>query len=141
MGPLRTIALPLFFLLLGASVLSSCISSERRESVIRTSVIAGLVASGGGKITVAEATTYRADIQSSWAVAYDPARPPACVPGGLWGDSSGPPTPDRPCNAFVLERRKSRWVVVASGLVGSFVPPSGAPVSLGEPSRLQYLAP
>ena len=141
MEPLRTVALLLCVSLLGGSLLSSCFSSERRESVVRTSVIAGLVASGGGTITVAQATTYKADIRSSWTIAYDPARPPACIPGGLWGDSSGPPTPDRPCNAFVLERRKNRWVVVASGVIGSFVPPSGAPVSLGEPSRLQYLAP
>lgn len=128
--------------LLGLSAsLAGCGLAGGEASSVRTAVIAGLVASGGGGITTHQAATFQGDIRNSWAIAYDPADPPGCTPGGLWGESGTPPIAARPCTAYVLVRRKSRWAVTAAGQPGSFVPPQLAPKDLGEPSRLVYLAP
>jgi hypothetical protein len=124
----------------GGVTASACLSPGGDSSSVRTAVIAGLVASGGGGITTHQAATFQGDIRSAWAIAYDPADPPGCSPGGLWSTEGGPSLPERPCTAYVLVRRKSRWAVIAAGQPGSFVPPERAPADLGNPSRLVYLA-
>jgi len=128
-------------LALGTIAQAACLSPGGDSSSIRTAVTAGLVASGGGGITTHQVATFQADIRASWAIAYDPADPPGCRPGGLWGGSQDPSIPERPCLAYVLVRRKSRWAVIAAGQPGAFVPPERAPSDLGNPARLVYLAP
>ena len=135
---LRSLGVALLLLLLAAS---SCGRSGGESTSVRTAVIAGLVASGGGGITTSQAATFEGDIRSRWAIAYDPADPPGCTPGSLWGAPDGPPIPEQPCGCYVLVRRKSRWAVSASGRPGSLVPPEDAPADLGDPARLIYLAP
>lgn len=125
------------FLSLGVIAQSGCLGLGGNSSSVRTAVVAGLVASGGGGITTHQAATFKADIRNSWAIAYDPADPPGCSPGGLWG----PHLPPRPCTAYVLVRRKNRWAVIGAGQPGAFVPPERSPKNLGDPSRLVYLAP
>jgi len=104
---------------------------------LRAGVSAGLLASSS--LSLQQVSTFQAHVQNPWAVAYDPADPPGCVPGGVWGEPSGPPIAEAPCKAYVLHRRKSRWALVGSGWPGSFVPPDGAPKSLGAPDDLHYL--
>jgi hypothetical protein len=126
---------------LATLTLSSCLRPGGDSSSVRTAVVAGLVASGGGGISTRQAATFQGDIRGSWAIAYDPADPPGCAAGGLWTLKGAPTVPERPCMAYVLIRRKSRWAVIAAGRPGSFVPPELAPKGLGNPSRLVYLAP
>lgn len=136
-----TSAAALSLLILAVATQSACLGPRGEVSSIRTAVVAGLVASGGGGITTHQAATFQADIRGSWAIAYDPADPLGCRPGGLWGTRDAPSLSERPCVAYVLVRRKSRWAVIAAGQPGAFVPPERAPEDLGNPSRLVYLAP
>ena len=110
------------------------------SSSIRAAVAAGLVA-GPDAPGAAQTRMFKADIRSGWAVAYDPASPPGCEPGGLWGEPDGPALPEAPCTTWVLVRRKNRWMVSAHGRVGSFDPPAESPKDLGDPTRLVYLSP
>jgi len=128
-------------LVLATLAQSACLRPAGDSSSIRTAVVAGLVASGGGAITTHQAATFQGDIRGYWAIAYDPADPPGCTAGGLWGLKNSPTVPERPCTAYVLIRRKSRWAVTAAGKPGTFVPPELSPKDLGNPSRLVYLAP
>lgn len=119
--------------------MQGCDPSEASSS-IRAAIAAGLVASADGP-TAAQAQMFRADIRGSWAATYDPADPPGCEPGGLWGAPDGPAIPNSPCAIWVLVRRKNRWMVSSHGLPGRFDPPAGSPKDLGDPGRLVYLAP
>ena len=123
------------------SAVGGCFADPGDSSSVRTAVVAGLVASSGKGVSANQAATFQGDIRGSWAIAYDPADPPGCTPGGLWGLEGTPQIPARACTAYVLIRRKSRWAVTAVGTPGSFVAPEHAPNILGDPSRLIYLAP
>lgn len=83
---------------------------------------------------------FQIDLRNAWAVAFDPASPPGCTPGGLWGSPDAAAIPEHPCTAYVLSRRKGGWSVVAHGLPGTFAPPADAPKDLGSPGRLAWLA-
>ncbi len=100
--------------------------------------MSGLVASSDG-ISLQQATTFKGEIHGLWAIVYDLAEPPGCSAGGLWGAPDGPAVPEKPCKAFVLMRRKSRWTVLSSGIPGSFVPPEEAPKALGDTDNLAYM--
>ena len=125
-----------------ACLFLGCSAGAGSESApVRSAVIAGLVATAGGALTSDQIATFRADIQDPWAVVYDPADPPGCVPGGLWASASSPGIPELPCKAYLMERRKARWTLRASGSPGKLQVPDEAPKELGSPSRLVYLAP
>lgn len=123
-------------LALAAVGMVGCQDSNHGSGVSHESgVMASLAANAN--ITQAEASTYKADVRNGWAVAYDPAEPPGCVPGGL--ASGGPPIAERPCRAYVLERLKMTWKLRAVGFPGSVEVPDGAPGDLGAQERLEYL--
>ncbi len=105
---------------------------------VRAAVVSGLVAATDG-VSREQATTFQGEIQGIWAIAYDPADPPGCQPGGLWGAPEGPAIAANPCFSYLLMRRKNRWAVLSSGIPGTFVPPDNAPKSLGDPSTFVYL--
>ena len=137
----RSNSLHALTLLLICGFLGACFFGSGDSSSVRSSVIAGLVASSGGGVTTHQAATFQSDIRRNWAIAYDPADPPGCTSGGLWGLQDTPAIPEEPCTAYVLIRRKSRWAVTAAGVPGSFVAPELAPKDLGDETRLVYLAP
>ena len=80
--------------------------------------------------------TFAADVRAGWAVAYDPADPPGCNPGGLIG---GGAAPSKACTAYLLQRSRTRWEVVSKGIPGSLPIPDGVPEGLGQASRLSWL--
>jgi hypothetical protein len=112
--------------------------SQGESSAVRAAVVSGLVAHTDN-VSLQQATTFQVEIQGTWAIAYDPADPPGCTAGGLWGAPDGPAIAASPCTAFVLTRRKARWTVLGSGPPGTFDPPKGAPKLLGDPTKLIYL--
>ena len=132
---LRAAGLFATFTLLGA-----CSGAGGETASVRSAVVSGLIASQDG-LTQAQVHTFKADVQGTWAMAYDPAAPPGCTAGGLWGAPDGPAITEPACLGYLLVRRKSRWAVAASGIPGTFVPPKDAPKGIGDPSRLLYLAP
>lgn len=105
---------------------------ERSKAHEREAIATGLLAGAGGKLSADEIRTFSADVRGRWAVAYDPASPPGCTAGGLWGPPKGPPLPAQPCGAYVLVQEKNRWRLVVHGVPGAFTPPDDAPTSLGE---------
>jgi hypothetical protein len=109
-------------------------------TAVRTAVATGLVASQTN-VSLEQAGTFPAHLDGNWAVAYDPAQPPGCVPGGLWDDAGSPAIPESPCRAWVLVRQKNRWAVLSTGIPGAFTPTSDTPKGLGDPNLLVYLAP
>ena len=112
-------------------VLIGCDGESRSDHSVRAAIVTGLVAATEG-VSLQQATTFQGEIQGSWAIAYDPADPPGCTSGGLWGAPLGPEIAATPCNAFVLMRRKARWTVVGSGSPGTFVPPEAVCQGLSE---------
>lgn len=90
-------------------------------------------------LSQAQVSTFQADVRSRWAVAYDPAVPPGCTPGGLGEGVSASAIGERPCKAFVLERLKTVWKLRAVGTPGQLALPEGVPGDLGDPRRLRYL--
>ncbi|MCO4768480.1 MAG: hypothetical protein KDA24_00510 [Deltaproteobacteria bacterium] len=98
---------------------------------------ASLSANAG--LSQAQVSTFHADVRSKWAVAYDPAVPPGCAPGGLGTGTQAPPIAERPCKAFVLERLKTSWLLRAVGTPGQLSLPESTPTDLGHPDRLSYL--
>lgn len=95
---------------------------------------ASLALSAGANLSQAQVSTFQAEVRSSWAVAYDPAVPAGCTPGGLQSAVG-----ERPCRAYVLERIKTAWKLRAVGVPGSMDLPAGVPGDLGLPENLQYL--
>ena len=87
----------------------------------------------------AQSSTFKADVRSRWAAAYDPAVPPGCSPGGLGTGAGAPPLGERPCKVYVLERMKTTWFLRAVGFPGQVAVPEGTPSDLGHPDRLAYL--
>jgi len=87
----------------------------------------------------AQVSTFQADVRSKWAVAYDPAVPPGCTPGGVGDGVSASAIGERPCKVFVLERLKTAWTLRAVGTPGQVALPEGMPADLGDPRRLRYL--
>lgn len=131
-------AIRVCLLVLALSAVLGCGSGPGQDAEAhRASVMSGLLASSS--LSAEQASTFQVHVDNPWAVAYDPADPPGCAPGGGWGAPEGAPIPERPCMAYVLHRRKARWVVLATGWPGTFVPPHNAPKELGAPSALQYL--
>ncbi len=100
---------------------------------VRASIVAGLIAGQEG-LQRDQVRTFQADVRARWVAAYDPADPPGCVSGGL---RTGSP---RSCTAYVLQRRKTRWAVVAFGRPGQMFVPDNAPEDLGAHSKLGWLA-
>lgn len=100
-------------------------------------VMASLAANAN--LSQAQVSTFQADVRSKWAVAYDPAVPPGCTPGGVGDGVSAAAIGDRPCKAFVLERLKTAWMLRAVGTPGQMALPEGLPKDLGDPGRLRYL--
>lgn len=129
----------LFGLLVTAAALAGCSGGGSTSSAsARAAVASGIVASGGG-VGLDQAQTFLCEVQGNWAIAYDPASPPGCSPGGLWGAPDGPPIAENPCDAYLLLRRKNRWALLSSGRPGTFIPPEDAPKRLGDPGGLIYL--
>jgi|GEM_PF-1755813 len=119
-------------------LVAGCGTSNQGSGVSHTSgVIASLTANAN--ISHAQLATFHADVRSKWAVAYDPAIPAGCVPGGIEAGVGSPPVAQRPCKVYVLERLKMTWMLRAVGTPGQMTRPSGAPSDLGHPDRLQYL--
>ena len=127
---------------LAAILIASCVAAcgPTDTSSVRGAIVAGLVAGHDGP-SPTQARMFRVDIQSGWAVAYDPADPPGCEPGGLWDAPEGAPVPAKPCVCWVLVRRKNQWNISAHGLPGTFAPPRESPKDLGDPDRLVFLSP
>ncbi len=117
-----------FLLLLGLGC------SGNQGSGVAHSTAASLALSAGANLSQDQVSTFQADVRSSWAVAYDPAAPAGCVPGGLASALS-----ERPCRAYVLERVKTTWSLRSVGAPGSIDLPEGVPVDLGSPEKLKYL--
>jgi hypothetical protein len=115
-------------------LLFGCTPAEQPvdSSDVRAAVFEGLIAGHSG-LQRAQARTFRADLRSGWAAAFDPADPPGCIVGGL--NKASP----RACTVYVLQRRKTRWAVVAVGRPGELTLPEGVPVDLGAPNGLGYL--
>ena len=101
---------------------------------------AGLIAAEGNRLTLDQVHTFSSQHGDSWAVAYDPAVPAGCEPGGLSNNTPGG-LPERPCFAYVLQRRKNTWELKAKGHPGQLRLPEGVPPKLGEKSKLEFLAP
>lgn len=122
---LRMVALVLF--------LFGCSAANQGSGVShRSAISAALVTSVG--ISDAQVSTFHAEVRSSWAVAYDPAVPAGCVPGGLQT-----PAGERPCRVYVLQRVKTTWTLRAVGHPGAMDVPDGAPTDLGAPDHLSWL--
>ncbi len=117
-----------FLLLLG----SGC--SGNQGSGVSHSTAASLALSAAANLSQDQVSTFQAEVRSSWAVAYDPAVPAGCVPGGLETALS-----ERPCRAYVLERVKMTWQLRSVGVPGDLDLPAGVPADLGSPERLTYL--
>ena len=102
---------------------------------------AGVIASlsANANLSSAQSSTFKADVRSRWAAAYDPAVPPGCSPGGLGTGAGAPPLGERPCKVYVLERMKTTWFLRAVGFPGQVAVPEGTPSDLGHPDRLAYL--
>ena len=95
--------------------------------------------SANANLSAAQISTFQSDVRSRWAVAYDPAVPAGCVPGGLRPGVQHPPIAERPCKAYLLERLKTTWHLRAVGHPGQIDVPKNAPADLGDPDRLKYL--
>ncbi len=123
------------FCAFGVLVGFGCTSPSERvdRSDVRASVVAGLIAGAEG-LDRAQVRTFQADLRSGWAAAYDPADPPGCIPGGLRDAGK------TPCTVYLLQRRKTRWAVVAAGAPGALSVPEDAPLDLGAPANLKFLA-
>jgi len=102
----------------------------------RRALIQGL-SMGVDGLTLQQIRTFQLDLQGEWAVAFDPADPPGCVPGGLRVVAESTASP---CTAFVLNRNGNRWDVVGHGIPGQFAVPARAPQHLGDADRLAWLA-
>ncbi len=124
---------------LSALLAAGCPANIEAEASVRSAVAAGLIASEG-KLTLDQVHTFSAHLGDSWAVAYDPAVPAGCEPGGLTNNTPGG-IPERPCFVYVLHRRKSTWELKAKGYPGALQLPSGVPEKLGDKGKLEYLAP
>ncbi len=122
-----------------SSLASGCPNSVEAESSVRSAVAAGLIAHEG-KLTLDQVHTFSAHLGDTWAVAYDPAVPAGCAPGGLTNNTPGG-IPDRPCYVYLLHRRKSTWELKAKGYPGTLALPDGVPEKLGDKGKLDYLAP
>lgn len=116
-----------------------CPESPDAMVSIRSAVAAGLDASEG-RLTLDQIHSFPADLGDTWAVAYDPAVPAGCEPGGLTNNTPGG-IPDRPCYAYLLHRRKSTWELRSKGYPGELKVPDEAPQKLGDRKRLAFLAP
>jgi hypothetical protein len=127
---------------MGAAALALCLAAcgPADTSSIRGAIVAGLVAGHDGP-SPTQASMFRADIRAGWAIAYDPADPPGCEPGGLWDAPEGSAVPANPCTCWVMVRRKNQWIVSSHGLPGTFAPSQESPKDLGDPDRLVYLSP
>ncbi len=90
-------------------------------------------------LSAAQVSTFPSDVRSGWAVAYDPAVPAGCDAGGLVAGPGHAPIGERPCKAYLLERRKTTWFLRSVGHPGSLEVPGGVPDDLGHPERLKYL--
>jgi hypothetical protein len=119
--------------------LGACGESAESRAVVRRSIVAGLLAGSGGALHADQVATFQLDLRGNWAVAYDPADPPGCSPGGLVGTPDGPPIPERPCSAYILHRRKTRWDLELRGVPGALRVPEGVPEELGSPGALEPL--
>lgn len=124
---------------LGVMFCVGCPDSLEAESSVRSAVAAGLIAAEG-KLSLDQVHTFSANLGDNWAVAYDPAVPVGCAPGGLTNNTPGG-IPDRPCYVYVLHRRKSTWELKAKGYPGALNLPDDVPEKLGDKSKLLYLAP
>jgi hypothetical protein len=113
-------------------VLGSACSGNQGSGVSHDAA-ASLALSAAANLSPEQVATFQADVRSSWAVAYDPAVPAGCVPGGLESAIG-----ERPCRAYILERVKMTWTLRAVGEPGSIDLPAGVPTDLGAPGRLRY---
>ena len=119
---------------------SGCPDNSEVDASVRAAVAAGLIAAEGNRLTLDQVHTFSSQQGDAWAVAYDPAVPAGCMPGGLSNDTPGG-IPERPCFAYLLHRRKSTWELKAKGYPGELSLPQGVPTKLGEKEKLAYLAP
>lgn len=126
--PSRLIPLALFALLL-----AGCSGANQGSGATHKAGVIAALAAGGG-ISDAQLSTFQADVRASWAIAYDPAVPAGCTPGGVT-EAFG----ERPCHAYLLQRLKTTWKLRAVGAPGSFTTPEGVPADLGAPDKLSYL--
>jgi hypothetical protein len=125
---------------IGGALSAGCPAGAGAQASVRAAVAAGLIAAEGNRLTLDQVHTFWTHQGDSWAVAYDPAIPAGCNPGGLTNDTPGG-IPDRPCFAYVLHRRKSTWELKAKGYPGDLDLPDGVPIKLGDRAKLAYLAP
>ena len=119
---------------------TGCPPSPEAEASVRSAVALGLIAAEGNRLTMDQVHTFSAHLGDTWAVAYDPAVPAGCTPGGLTNNTPGG-LPERPCFVYVMHRRKSTWELKAKGHPGGLTLPADVPQKLGDRSKLEYLAP
>ncbi len=110
-----------------------CAGSNHGSGVAHSVAVAGAL-SASANLSQSQVATFQADVRSSWAVAYDPAVPAGCVPGGV-----AAPVGERPCRAYLLQRLKTTWTLRSVGTPGSMDVPAHVPADLGAPDRLVYL--
>lgn len=114
-------------------LVAGCNGPNQGSGVAHSSAVAAAL-STSANLSHAQVSTFHAEVRSGWAVAYDPAVPAGCAPGGL-GVAAG----ERPCRAYVLQRVKMTWKLRAVGVPGALSLPEGVPADLGAPDQLTYL--
>ena len=119
---------------------TACPANSAADASVRAAIAQGLIASEGSRLTLDQVHSFSAHLGDTWAVAYDPAVPAGCAPGGLSTATPGG-VPAKPCFAYVLHRRKSTWELSSKGYPGQLALDNGVPVGLGDKGKLEYLAP
>lgn len=122
------------FALLGTLLfVTACGAANQGGGVAHKSAVSAALSTSAG-LSDAQVSTFQVEVRSTWAVAYDPAVPAGCVPGGLQTKLA-----ERPCRAYLLQRVKTTWKLRAVGHPGAIDLPGGVPDDLGSPDRLSYL--
>ena len=106
---------------------AACPANQAADASVRAAVAQGLIASEGARITLDQVHTFSAHLGDTWAVAYDPAVPAGCTPGGLSSATPGG-LPAKPCYAYVLHRQKNTWKLHAKGYPGGLTLDDGVQI-------------